>query len=163
MTVFLIFFLAALVMVPAQQQIGSSGFFAGVLAEVSWYGVDAPAFGTGLVIGGGDGISIGGRLLYAWESNGLNILELGVFIRSYTEGKDAVDGLFFQVNAGLVVVDGKHPSLPADKGSFTTGVDVGWRFLIGEFGAGRTWYIDPVIRVGYPYMFATGLSAGLRF
>ena len=156
--IFLILFLAVLIAIPAQQRsTREPGFFAGPLAEALWYSADAPAFGIGLVVGGGIGTSIGGRFLYATGNDDLNILELGLFIRSYI-WKEANDGPFVQVNAGMVVIDNKTPSLPADRGSFMAGIDVGWRFLFGS-----NWYIDPSIRAGYPFMVAAGVSAGFRF
>ena len=155
--VFLVLFLAALTVIPAQQQANEPSFFVGLIAEALWYGIDAPAFGGGLIIGGGTGISIGGRVLYAAEANSISVLELGIFIRSYMDGKDAIDGLFIQFNAGMAIIDQSFPSLPANKGSFTAGIEAGWRILLGGF------YIDPVIRAGYPYMVGMGVSAGFRF
>jgi hypothetical protein len=69
-------------------------------------------------------------------------------------------GLFIQFNGGPVIFAQNDDSIavPSGMGTFSAGLSLGWRFLLG-----RTFFIEPVIRGGYPYIVGAGLSAGVRF
>ena len=43
------------------------------------------------------------------------------------------------------------------KGAFSGGVALGFRIPISSF------YFEPIIRGGYPYMFGAGFNVGFRF
>jgi len=119
----------------------------------------SPGFGTGLAIGAGSGVAMGARLLYVVDFESINALELAAFMRFYPLGPEACSGPFFQINTGAVIfARRKAVSFPTEVGALSAVLLGGWRFLLKEH-----WYVEPVVRVGYPYLYGVGASAGYRF
>ena len=153
--IFLFFFTA----VPARaQNTEKTDFFIAPLAEILGYSRQGPSFGGGVAVGAGNGVAIGARFLYAVDTESVNTVELAVFMRFYPGGADACTGLFVQLNAGAFVL-GLHeiPFAFAKSGSISAGIAAGWRFPLGE-----RWYMEPSVRVGYPYMLGAGVAFAFR-
>jgi hypothetical protein len=139
-------------------------FFIAPIVETV-YSRNSPAIGGGIAIAGGDSVTIGARAVYFADREALHSVEIGVFMRFYIFGSNAVYsagaeyGPFVQLNAGAVVfVRNKALSLPADAGFFSAFLSAGWRFPLGN-----RFFIEPAIRAGTPYYIGAGVSAGVRF
>ena len=133
-------------------------FFIAPLVEVLGYSRKGPAFGGGLAVGAGSGVAIGLRLFYAIDTESINTLEIAVFMRFYLQGPDACTGLFVQLNAGASIFDYESAATPpAEAGDISLGIAVGWRFLLGS-----RWYLEPAVRLGYPYIGGLGVSIAYR-
>ncbi|MCL2480514.1 MAG: hypothetical protein FWF38_02260 [Spirochaetaceae bacterium] len=119
------------------------------------YSGEGLAFGGGLAVGAeNSGYSLGLRLLYATESDSVKTMELNALIRFYFFNRDQHNGLFLQINGGSAL-----SSLDEDKvGSVSAGISVGWRIPFGEL-----FFVEPAVRVGYPYMAGVGVAGGIRF
>jgi hypothetical protein len=152
------------------------------VAEASFYSLEHPAFGGGAALGYGNGVSFGLKVVYSSDLNGVSTIELNLLVRLYLfglfrskaanpEDENAIpmpnsphiagtSGLFIQFNGGPVIFAQNEDSIavPSQLGAFSAGLCLGWRFLLG-----RTFFIEPVIRGGYPYIVGAGLSAGVRF
>ena len=136
-------------------------FFAAPIIEVLYYGVTSPSLGYGFALGTEGGVSVGLRGLYVRTlEREVNTLEMTIFARGYILQFDAAKGLFVQLNAGFAIfsIDDKKITVPSDGGTFSFGLSLGWRFLLGNYI-----FIEPYIRGGYPYYGGAGLSAGVRF
>ena len=161
---YMAFFLIVFAAVPVQAQTEEESsqrlkFFIAPQIEILGFSREGPAFGGGFAIGAEDRIAIGTRLMYMLDSEGLNTMEIAVFMRFYLLNSKDCTGLFVQVNGGAVVFEYKdNVSLPSEFGSLSAGISAGWRFPLRE-----RWYIEPAIRAGYPFMVGVGLSAGFRF
>ena len=132
-------------------------FFVAPLLEVI-NSRNGPGFCGGLAVGMGSTPAIGARFLYAVDGESINMMELAVFVRLYPLNPETCLGLFAQLNAGAVIFAHSHPvSVPAEVGAFSVSFLAGWRFLLGEH-----WFIEPVVRTGYPYLFGAGVSGGFR-
>ena len=136
-------------------------FFIEPLAEVNGYSRKGISLGGGLVVGMGDGVGIGFRTLFA-KSFGEEVLtsvELAVLLRFYPFFSNVPSGFFFQLEGGAVIYAGdKTLSLPAEGGQFSGGLSIGWRFLLGN-----RFFIEPALRLGYPYILGSGVCAGIQF
>jgi len=144
----------------AKQSSQISSVFIAPLAEITGYGRNAPAFGGGLALGWGEGGAIGLRILYsaAFGEEKITALETAFFARFYLFGPEVSTGLFVQPTIGIIIFAGESAlSLPAEVGSISAGLAVGWRFPLGTH-----WYIEPAVRTGYPYIYGAGVSAGFR-
>jgi hypothetical protein len=60
--------------------------------------------------------------------------------------------IFAQIELGVDLIFYEGDTLPALLG----GLAVGWRILLGS------WYLEPVLRGGYPYLWGAGLGFGRR-
>ena len=134
-------------------------FFIAPFAEVLLYSRDGFSPSGGIIAGVGTGTALGLRVLYAVDQGGdaLHILEMGFFFRLYLPFARGAKGPFVQIIAGTVLFGGP-PTLPAQTGSFSVGLGLGWRFLLGS-----RLYIEPAVRAGYPYLAGGGVSFGCRF
>jgi len=95
------------------------------------------------------------------------VVESGGFLRRYIPGdptqlKEKHSGFFFQADVGfhLIAEDNVFMNEGDRLLRFTAGVRSGYRFLPGQ--AGR-FYIEPFVRVGYPFLWGAGLLGGIRF
>ena len=165
-SIFLILLLGLALCVPshaqtAEQSVKSYGFFVSPLVEISGYGREGMGLGGGLALGMGDDVSIGLRLLFAKAMGveSLSTLEIVVFMRFFPFSSNIPTGFFFQLEAGgAIFAYKKAVSFPSDAGDLTAGIAAGWCFPLG-----KRWYIEPNVRVGYPYIAGTGVSASFRF
>ena len=116
-------------------------------------------------VGGGGILSVGLELndqfdagLKAGFSLGvgsLTALEMQGFFR-YTFPFQPFDNanIFIQAELGSVLFFYEGETYPA----FLGGVAAGLRFFPGE-----KWYLEPALRLGYPFMWGVGLTAGINF
>ena len=133
-------------------------FFIAPLAEVLGYSIEGAALGAGVMIGAGNGVAMGLRIFWAQDAEKINTVEIAGFMRFYLQGKEASSGLFAQLTAGICIFAYEEsPITPAEAGALSIGAAAGWRFPIG-----KQFYIEPVIRTGYPYAFGAGVSAGIK-
>jgi hypothetical protein len=98
-------------------------------------------FGTGVKTG------------YSHNFSGTGTLEMAALGRWYfLSMKNEKSRLFVQVEAGADLIFYEQKTLPAVLG----GLAAGWRFNLGR------WYLEPVIRGGYPYIWGGGIGFGYR-
>jgi len=135
-------------------------FFAMPIGEIV-YSRTTPAFGGGVAIGSDNGLAIGARAVYLADSEGINSLEISVFLRFYFFGPEAYWGPFAQLNAGAIIFARDRATyIPADVGMLTASLNAGWRFA---FGSNGRFFLEAAIRTGTPYFIGGGVSAGVRF
>jgi hypothetical protein len=121
--------------------------------EIGLYGASNPSFGGGLAVGYGNKMTFGIKAVY-WSDRGeVRILELNVLLRHYFFSITEHSGLFLQFSGGPAIITN-----PTKAATISAGLSLGWRFLLGQY-----FFIEPVIRGGYPYYVTGGLSAGVRF
>ena len=132
-------------------------FFIAPLGETLGYGWNGIAYGGGAAIGAGTGGALGVRFLYAVDNENISFFEINVFARFYVFGREAFYGPFVQLNAGPVIyADSNFDS--QSYGNISAGLTTGWRFLTGRY-----FYIEPTVRVGYPYLMGGGFSVGVQW
>jgi hypothetical protein len=168
--------ISTLGIVPAFAQYQASAredFWVCPVLEASFFSLRNPAFGGGAALGYGNGMSFGLKVLYSDDLHGVRTLEINILARFYfselfrpkaenPEGGAsgaAASGLFIQLNGGPVIVaQDSSIAMPSEKGTFSAGLSIGWRFLLGRY-----FFIEPAIRGGYPFIAGVGLAAGVRF
>ena len=141
-------------------------FFFAPLAEVSLNNAkDSPSFGGGFIVGADGVVALGLSCLYLYEVKNsalgkrIDSLEVTVFLRVYIYQPKPKTGLFVQFNFGPVLYFAEDDwSIPAVAGACSAGLLCGWRIPVGN-----VFYIEPVVRGGYPYIVSGGLSLGFRF
>jgi len=132
-------------------------FFASALAETIGYSRESAAFGGGLALGWGTGSAFGVRFLFAADPESFFFMEFLFFMRFYIQGSDYNTGPFAQFNAGPVLYSLDKPER-SGYGQLSAGLTAGWRFPFGQF-----WFVEPALRVGYPYIWGGGVCAGFRY
>jgi hypothetical protein len=111
-------------------------------SAASWFSLTLDAgrsFGAGLKAG------------YSHNFTGIGTLEMAVLGRWYFVSFEK-SRLFAQIEAGADLIFYNENTLPAPLG----GLALGWRFLLGS------WYLEPGLRGGYPYLWGAGLGFGRR-
>jgi hypothetical protein len=140
--------------------------------ESGLYSVSNLAIGGGAALGYGDRVAFGLKVIYWDDMDEVRSLELNFLVRFYfftparaeaPSGARATappSGPFIQFNIGPVFFawNEQNITMPSETVMTSAGLSLGWRFLFG-----RLFFIEPVIRVGTPYLFGAGLSAGVRF
>jgi len=130
-------------------------------AEIALYSKYSFSYGAGFSFAYGRKVSVGLKAAFLFDNDqALDVLELHVLLRLYLSGRNANSGPFFQFAGGPAIFfpnDGDI-SLPAEFGLLSAGLSFGWRFLLGN-----TFFIEPSVRGGYPFIAGSSLSAGLRF
>jgi hypothetical protein len=128
--------------------------------ETALYGVSGASYGCGFAFGYGNGSSIGIKAVWFLNSNEISVLEFNCLYRFYFFGRHSYSGPFLQFAGGPAFFFGRESgvSIPAKIGAFSIGASFGWRFLIKD-----SWFIEPSVRGGYPYIAGAGLAAGIRF
>lgn len=127
--------------------------------EVNKNSIDyvAPAVNVAFDYALGDKFSIGAHVILGYDFHGLFTFETFCTFRFYPKSPflDPNSGFFIEAQVGLsaLVLDSDANAV------FNAGGAVGFRRLV-NFGS---LYLEPSLRVGYPYMFAVGFSAGLEF
>ena len=130
-------------------------------AEVALYSKHTFSYGAGFAFAYGKKASIGLKAVFFFdEREALNVLELHFLLRLYIFKDAANKGPFFQLTGGpAIIIPKEHDiKLPAEFGLFSAGISFGWRFLFG-----KTFFIEPSIRGGYPFIIGGALSLGFRF
>jgi hypothetical protein len=172
-TTFLLVFMNVLGVVPVFGQNSSAvreDLWVCPVLESGMYSVSNLAIGSGAALGYGDRVAFGLKVIYWDDMDEVRSLELNFLARFYffTPSRAVVEravalapsGLFIQFNIGPVIFawDEQNIAMPSQTAMISAGLSLGWRFLIG-----RLFFIEPAIRVGTPYLFGAGLSAGVRF
>jgi hypothetical protein len=146
--------------------------------ESSLYSVSNLAIGSGVALGYGDRVAFGLKVIYWDDMNEVRALELNFLVRFYffrltmaeaghsgiPPSGDGPSGPFIQFNIGPVIFawDEQNITMPSETAMTSAGLSLGWRFLFGD-RLGGLFFLEPCIRVGTPYLFGAGLSAGVRF
>jgi len=134
-------------------------FWIGFGADTAFYGPSGLAYGGHLTFGYGSGSSIGLNGSFFVAGDNFNLLELDLLLRFYFFGKDAYWGPFVQIIGGAALINFIDEfSIPSNTGIINAGVSFGWRFVFFN-----RLFVEPAIRVGYPYFLRMGVSAGVRF
>ena len=154
---YLFFFIFSFAPLFAQQP---ENVFIAPITEVNGYGWSSAAYGGGLTMGAGTGGALGLNLIYATDSANFTFIEIQFFVRAYIYGENAYSGPFMQLGVGpAIYIDAISTAgeQSADYGNFSIGLTTGWRFL-----AGRYIFIEPALRLGYPYLAGVNLSIGVQ-
>jgi len=135
-------------------------FWISPLIEVNMYSLSSLAIGGGLAFAYGDDLAIGFRTAWFTGDNGEVItMEMNILLRFNNIGGDSLPGLFVQIGAGPVLfAQDENMSIPAPLGSISAGASLGWRLPFGP-----NWFVEPALRIGFPYMLGLGVSGGYRF
>ena len=104
-------------------------------------------------------LSVGAKVLLSYDvlekDNQLLTIETLGTVRYYivSFSGESVSGFYLEAQAGVssLVFDSKF------KTAFNAGGSAGYRFTLASF------YIEPELRFGYPYMCGAGITAGMRF
>ena len=143
---------------PASPPVKRSDFFIGLFAEGIGYSRNSVAFGGGITFGGSFyGMGVGMTLLYAQDTENFIFMEALAHFRVYLLRARKNTGLFLQAEGGVVLF-AYEEFKTAENIAPVAGLSAGWRFPLGKI-----WYIEPVIRGGYPYIYGVGFTAGIRF
>jgi len=127
--------------------------------ELSLYSYVGPAYGGSFTFGYGSGSSIGIKAAYFFNEEKIETLEICLLLRFYLFGRNAYSGPFLQFLGGPSLYNRSGSfSLPSNIGAVSAGLCFGWRFIFAN-----RWFIEPMIRGGYPYLFGATVSAGVRF
>ena len=129
-------------------------------AESNLYSVSNVAFGGGAALGYGDGSALGLRVIYCSDLDKIKSLEISLLIRFYLPSLAGHSGFFIQFGGGPVLVApaSKTITAPDEFGMISVGLSLGWRFLLGKY-----FFLEPVVRGGYPFIGGLGLSAGVHY
>ena len=103
--------------------------------------------------------SVGAKILLSYDyhekQNQIFTIETLGTLRYYivSFSGEPVSGIYLEAQGGIssLIVDSKLKTV------FNAGGAAGYRFTFGSF------YIEPELRFGYPYMCVAGLAAGMRF
>jgi hypothetical protein len=93
------------------------------------------------------GVKIG----YSYDFSGIGALEMAALGRWYFLSFEK-SRLFAQFEAGADLIFYEGKTFPTLLG----GLALGWRVSLGS------WYLEPVLRGGYPYIWGAGLGFGYR-
>jgi hypothetical protein len=88
---------------------------------------------------------------YSHNFTGIGALEMAALGRWYFLPVEK-SRLFAQLELGADLIFYRQKTLPA----FLGGLALGWRLPLGA------WYLEPVLRGGYPFIWGAGLSFGYR-
>jgi len=130
-------------------------------AEIALYSEYSFSYGAGFAIAFGKKTSVGLKGVFFFdEAKALDVLELQVLFRLYLLKGNDNKSLFLQFTGGpAIFFPREHEiTLPAQIGMLSAGIALGWRFLLGN-----TFFIEPQVRGGYPFIVGVSLSAGLMF
>jgi len=152
------FFLAGIIIAPGVYAL--DGIFFGLNPEANAHTRDTRegvSLGSGFILGFdlNSRFSTGIKASYFNNLDTLGLAEGQAFFRYYPWQRPGnTGGLFVQAEAGSVIYFENKEIFPWVSG----GLSVGWRFNIG-----KNWFLEPVARAGYPYIWGGGITAGLKF
>jgi len=135
-------------------------FWIGAAADMAMYTSGGANIGASISFGYGRGASIGVKATYLFDNEfNYDVFELMFLLRFYLFGRNYCSGLFIQFTGGQSLFF-RHDdiSLPSNWGVFNAGVNLGWRFHIGN-----VFFVEPIFRAGYPFFLGFSLSCGVRF
>jgi hypothetical protein len=138
-------------------------FWFGIGGETAFYSASGLANGGSFAFGYGSGSSIGLKTSFFSGGGTFKILEMDLLLRFYMLGKNTYWGPFIQFIGGASFLNfsegfWSYFSLPSKTGVLNAGLGIGWRFLYYN-----RLFLEPAVRLGYPYFLGLGLSAGIRF
>jgi hypothetical protein len=93
----------------------------------------------------------GAKVGYSNDFSAIATLEIAALGRWYFLSLEQ-SRLFAQLELGTSLFRYKEKTWPAFLGS----LGAGWRFTFGQ------WYLEPALRLGYPYIWGGGFSFGYR-
>lgn len=127
--------------------------------DIAMFSIHNLAYGGGISIGYGRGGAIGFKVAYMLDPDGMiKTLELNVLLRLYFLGASC-SGPFIQLDGGpALFARDENLQIPAEKGTISAGLSLGWRFLLGKY-----FVLEPALRGGYPYIAGGGISMGIHF
>jgi hypothetical protein len=125
-------------------------FFIGLGAEANANTREGMAAGGGLSFGAdlNRQFALGIKAAYSNNFDTLGNIESAAFFRWYP-----LSGLFIQAEAGGAFFFEDSETYPA----FLGGITAGWRFALGG-----NFYLEPAVRVGYPFAWGTGVSVVMQ-
>jgi len=141
----------------------SPDFWIGFGGETAFYSSSGLTYGGSFALGYGSGSSIGLKASFFSDGEEFKILEVDLLLRFYTFGKNTYWGPFVQFIGGASIVNYTEEAsgfflFPSRTGVFNAGFGIGWRFLYFN-----RLFLEPTVRLGYPYFLGLSLSAGIRF
>jgi len=137
----------------------NSDFWISLGGDISMYSYMGFAYGGSFSLGFGTGSSLGLKVTWYFNEEGIDTLELNFIIRFYLLGSNAYSGPFLQFMGGPALHNRSgHFTFPSNTGIVSAGLSFGWRFLFAD-----RWFIEPTIRGGYPYLAGATVAAGIRF
>jgi hypothetical protein len=143
----------SLMLVAASSIFAFEGVFLGVGAEGNAHTRTGGALGSGITLGFGlsPRTVLGVKALFHTNFDTVIGLEPVMFFRFYP----AVPGraIFVQAEAGSIIYYEYDKPYPA----FIGALAVGWQFEFNRF------YIEPSVRLGWPFAFGAGLAFGIKF
>ena len=130
------------------------GGFAGLGPELNAHTRNGIATGGQAYVGldFGPEYSAGVKIGYFYDIESVIAIEPVAFFRYYLPW--GVPGLFAQAEAGCVIYVEYGKPYPA----FSGGLSAGWRFTLV-----KDWFLEPVIRAGYPYAWGVGVMIGFQW
>ena len=96
-------------------------------------------------------IALGLNATASYDFAGIVVIEPAALFRWYCLQKL---GLYLQADLGAYLILEDNETKPM----FSGGLRLGWRFMFG-----KTFFLEPYARVGYPHMFGVGAMIGVRF
>jgi hypothetical protein len=134
------------------------GFFGGLGLDLNANAREGVALGGGLSFGLdlNDIFSAGAKAVLSSDMDTVTTLETAAFFRYYFTRflPLPVGSLFAQAETGASFFFENGEGYPA----FYGGLTAGWRYNMLE-----KFYLEPSLRVGYPFIWGVGLSAGFRY
>jgi hypothetical protein len=131
--------------------------------ETANYNPEGLAYGTGLTLAYGRGVSLGLKAAYFFNTEETTaILEVTALLRLYLlnlKNGGAIKGPWLQFNGGPAlyyrenITDGNN-----GMGNLSAGLGFGWRFLLGNY-----FFAEPYIKGGYPFIFGGGFAVGYHY
>ena len=131
-----------------------TGIFAGLGTEINANSPQGPAVSGGLAAGLDmfNHFALGLKAAYNTNLQTESILEPQLFIRYYFA--PGFIGPFSQGDAGCAIISSGNDTHYV----FTGGLQAGWRFIIAE-----TVFLEPAMRIGYPFLFGVNLTLNIKF
>ncbi len=133
----------------------------GCIGEINKNSIEfvAPATGVTFDFSLWRKFSVGAKILLSYDyhekQNQIFTIETLGTLRYYivSFSGEPVSGIYLEAQGGIssLIIDSKLKTV------FNAGGAAGYRFTLGSF------YIEPELRFGYPYMCGAGLAAGMRF
>jgi hypothetical protein len=138
-------------------------FWLSIGGETAFYSASGLAYGGSFAFGYGSGSSIGLKTSFFSDGEEFKILEMNLLLRFYMFGKNTYWGPFIQFIGGASFINFSEDfldffALPSKTGVINGGLGIGWRFIYNN-----RLFLEPAVRMGYPYFLGLGLSAGIRF
>ena len=151
--------LALLLLAPSAAFAQEGDLWISLGGEISMYSSSGLAYGGSFTFGYGSGSSIGLKAAYFFSEEGIETLEICLLLRFYLLGKNAYTGPFLQFLGGPSFYNRLGTFvIPSNVGAISAGLGFGWRFLFAN-----RWFVEPMVRGGYPYIVGATVSVGVRF